>query len=341
MLNVIIKWTRRLIVFVLCLVVALYLALLAGFQVSKIGAVNELEADSEVIATARGPMEVYIKGDLSSPKPVLLVPHGTPGGYDQGVLMTVLFDDQYTYIIPSRPGYLRTPISTGRTPAEQADAYAALLDALRVEAVSVIGASGSGPSALEFARRHPDRVTSLVLFAPVVQTLPDTSVPPISSVEQVTNALFGQGFMEWAFTRPLIWFPENMTLFASLYPDSWPRLMADEQKLSQFTKLVESSLLHYPEDLRFEGYKNDRAQFSQLDMGSFAKLSAPTLIIHGTADTNVPFDPAQSLSNEIEGVQTLWLEQGDHIAFFSRSEEILPVMNDFLKTHTALASQAE
>ena len=98
---------------------------------------------------------------------------------------------------------------------------------------------------------------------------------------------------------------------------------------------------HFPENLRAAGYKNDRAQFSQLDLGSFAKLSAPTLIIHGTADINVPFDPSQSLSNEIKGAQTLWLEQADHIAFFSRSEEILPVMNDFLKTHTTLASQAE
>jgi pimeloyl-ACP methyl ester carboxylesterase len=63
----------------------------------------------------------------------------------------------------SRPGYLRTPLDAGRTPAEQADAAAALLDELGLPTVVAYGISGGGPTVIEFARRHPRRTTGLVL----------------------------------------------------------------------------------------------------------------------------------------------------------------------------------
>ena len=67
----------------------------------------------------------------------------------------------------SRPGYLRTPISVGRSPAQQADALAALLDALQVERVAVQGVSGGGPCAVQFAARHADRTSVLFLTCAV------------------------------------------------------------------------------------------------------------------------------------------------------------------------------
>lgn len=48
------------------------------------------------------------------------------------------------FIIPSRPGYLRTPLSVDRTPKEQAEALAALLDTLKIDKVAVVGGSGGG-----------------------------------------------------------------------------------------------------------------------------------------------------------------------------------------------------
>ncbi len=61
---------------------------------------------------------------------MVLSVHGTPGGYDQRLGM-----DGFRILAPSRPGYLRTPIDAGRTPREQADVYAALLDALSIDEV--------------------------------------------------------------------------------------------------------------------------------------------------------------------------------------------------------------
>ena len=115
----------------------------------------ELAAVSSVVETSSGPMEYRAGG---AGERVLLFVHGTPGGHDQGGAAGELAAaNGWRFLAPSRPGYLRTPLATGRTPVEQADAYAALLDALDIRRVAILGVSGGGPSALEFAARHPER----------------------------------------------------------------------------------------------------------------------------------------------------------------------------------------
>lgn len=111
------------------------------------------------MATASGPVEYAERGDG---EPVLAV-HGSGGGWDQGLVgAEFLHVNGFRIIAPSRPGYLGTPLSTGRTFAEQGDALAALLDALAIDRVKVLAASGGGPATYEFAARHPDRVLRLV-----------------------------------------------------------------------------------------------------------------------------------------------------------------------------------
>lgn len=68
----------------------------------------------------------------------------------------------FKIIAPSRPGYLGTPLATGRTFAQQGDALAALLDVLGIDRIPVFAASGGGPAGYELAARHPERVSRLV-----------------------------------------------------------------------------------------------------------------------------------------------------------------------------------
>jgi len=63
--------------------------------------------------------------------PAVLVIHGRPGGYDQGLWIS----DRMTRLTP----------------------FAALLDVLRVPQAAVIGFSAGGPPALQFALRQPGR----------------------------------------------------------------------------------------------------------------------------------------------------------------------------------------
>jgi len=63
----------------------------------------------------------------------------------------------FRVIAPSRFGYFGSTLPQGGTPADQADAYALLLEHLGVDRAVVVGFSAGSGSILEFARRHPER----------------------------------------------------------------------------------------------------------------------------------------------------------------------------------------
>ncbi len=127
---------------------------------------DTLHAAAEVVETARGPVECARRGEA----PYVVILHGTPGGHTASFMGESFEAAGFGTLTPSRPGYLRTPLATGRTFEEQADAVAALLDALAIDAVAAYAISGGGPSAIELAARHPDRVRALILEVAVSQT---------------------------------------------------------------------------------------------------------------------------------------------------------------------------
>ncbi len=69
---------------------------------------------------------------------------------------TFFREQGYQLIVPSRPGYGRTPSSTGKTAEAFADALVSLLDCLQLDQVIVVGISAAGPTALQLAYRSGD-----------------------------------------------------------------------------------------------------------------------------------------------------------------------------------------
>ena len=116
--------------------------------------------NSKIAETKLGPIEYKMIGDKG---PILMSIHGSPGGYDQNIISS----DAFRILILSRPGYLRTPLGVGQTPAEQATAYSELLDVLGIQKVVVMGISGGGPSSMEFAAKFPEKTLGLIAFEAV------------------------------------------------------------------------------------------------------------------------------------------------------------------------------
>jgi pimeloyl-ACP methyl ester carboxylesterase len=114
-------------------------------------------------------------------------------------------------IVFSRPGYLGTPLSVGRTFAEQADAAMALLDFLRIDTAAVVGVSGGGPVALQIALRHSQRTTGLAMIAAVTFEKPDVAA---------------------AAANPPGWRADLTALAASFRPDFALRLLASRIRVN-------------------------------------------------------------------------------------------------------------
>ena len=109
--------------------------------------------------------------------PTVLHFHGGNLGHNGWFFLAHLVGSGYRLLTPDRPGYLGTPLGDNGSPEAQADVAAALLDALEVERVAVVGISAGGPAAIQFAARHPERTRALVLLSAVSRRTPLSDAP--------------------------------------------------------------------------------------------------------------------------------------------------------------------
>src|SRR5512138_2977387 len=118
---------------------------------------------SDIAQTSRGPIEYIWMGK----GPVLLVCHGTSQDCHSILGFESFIEQGFSLLLPSRPGYGKTPLDTGRSNTQAAEALIALLDALNIPTCSVIAVSGGGPTGIALAANFPERITHLVLMAAV------------------------------------------------------------------------------------------------------------------------------------------------------------------------------
>jgi pimeloyl-ACP methyl ester carboxylesterase len=93
----------------------------------------------------------------------VLVVHGIFQNCVSGLFSVRDLSDR-RFIAPNRFGYLGSRLPPNATPATQADAFAALLDALDIDQIDVIGESAGATSALQLALRHPETAKHLAVL---------------------------------------------------------------------------------------------------------------------------------------------------------------------------------
>lgn len=309
-------------------------AAVAGLAVWRQGKLAKLEARSQLAQTHKGLVEYAAQGN----GPAVLVLHGGFGGFDQGLIyLPGLAESGCRVIAPSRPGYLRTPLATGRTNEEQADAMAALLDTLGVRRAVVAGISAGGPVALQFALRHPERTGALILACAITRRtapeLPGWSSParwglycgPLAdlgswqggrAVHQATRQALGFALRRFSLA-PL----EQRAQFADA-------VLADPAQRVVFEQLAESTM---PLSARLAGLRNDYQQLTTLGEIPFEQIRVPTLIVHGTVDRAVPFDHAELAAARLPKATLCRLEGADHLLLLGpQREEIRRAVGAFL-----------
>ena len=94
----------------------------------------------------------------------------------------------------------------------------------------------------------------------------------------------------------------------------------------------------YPFAARDAGRLNDGDQFSRLPSWPLSQIKCPTLIIHGTADTNVPFAHAQFAHEQIAGSRLEAFQGGDHFISVTYGTKIDALVAQFVAEHVLNAS---
>lgn len=281
---------------------------------------KRLESHSEIANTVRGPIEYVLKGK----GPIVLCIHGGFGGYDQGLLVgDSLVEHGFSVLSPSRPGYLRTPLSVGQTNEEQADAMVGLLDALGIDQVSVIGFSAGSQIAFLMAVRHPERVKSVVfecLGAQSDQSAMYALFREVLSLGELPD------FASWVFYVTSKAFPKETVKFILTLDSNLPtvqlkqrtRFVLKSPKQMDFAqRFIQSTI---PLGPRIPGIENDisPANLDPWPEFDYALLKTPTMIIQSKFDSNGSYSEAQFAASHIPGVNFISLEGCGHFIWLGK-----------------------
>jgi pimeloyl-ACP methyl ester carboxylesterase len=250
--------------------------------------------DRRVVPTEWGAVEYAERG---SGEPVLVV-HGIFQGCDGGLFITLDLCPDRRVIAPSRFGYLGSSMPPGATPAAQADALDALLDALGIGEIDVIGISAGTTSALQLALRHPARVKHLVVISGNLPGGRSAVVQPAWA-----RMLYGD-FPLWAIK---VFAAHTMTYLAGV-PKTYPLTGDDARFVSEFIDSI------FPIASKVQGVIFD-AFVSNADVNNcdLEAITVPTLLVHTKDDPLASYDAALRAAGRIPGARLVSLESGGHL----------------------------
>lgn len=276
-----------------------------------------------VFQTSKGPLEYTDQGE----GPVVIALHGAMGGYDQSeILATTILPKGYRTLALSRPGYLGSDISLGSTPEEQADLIAELLDGLKIKQALVIAISGGGYAALYFAHRHPQKCSGLILCS--TTGAPNNEKIPLSFTLMTILARFNSmaSFFQKSTAKNF-----NAVLKRGIpQEDIREQFMRDTDTLNLYKELSFGMFNNLKE--RIAGTRNDIATTKTLTY-PLAEITVPTLVIHGTEDSIVPFEKhGKALIETIPNAQSYIAERGEHVTIFTHRKEVQKSVLLFLKS---------
>jgi len=266
----------------------------AGIQSARQG----LDAiDSQIVQTACGEIEYTTHG---SGTPILVV-HGIFGGHDQGlVLAKGQIGADFQSIIPSRFGYLGSPMPEDASPASQADAFACLLDELGIEKAAILGTSAGGTSAIQFALRHPDRCTGLILVSSNAPGEVEVGLPP----RPVAKVLFRSDFAFWLMTTK---FTSSMHGIMGV-PAEYEMTPQEEVEMDN----VMATLLPVRPRAKgalFDMYVSNPSINKVTHLG---EITVPTLVIHAQDDPLADYDNAHVMAQAIPNAEMVTIPEGGH-----------------------------
>lgn len=310
---------------------AVVIYLYQSFQADMAVAYDSITKGSQIVNTANGTLE-YADVGSGGGYPVLVV-HGAGGGYDQGILLSRIFfgendddnnNNQFRVISPSRFGFLQTPIPNNSANSQksssiaaQADAYADLLDKLNIKEVAVIGFSAGGPSSIEFALRHPDKTSVLVLASAVVH-----KEPPMQFMDDIIHyGLFKSDFAFWFISK---YFEPQLLSFLGMTPEVQAKLTPEDKSWVSDTFIPSLN----PISPRQPGMVNDRINSVSINY-PLDQIDMPTLVIDAQDDTLV--NPSHSLyaAENIPNAKHIEFDSGGHVLLGHHQDTKSAVM-DFL-----------
>jgi pimeloyl-ACP methyl ester carboxylesterase/DNA-binding CsgD family transcriptional regulator len=198
------------------------------------------------------------------------------------------------------------------------DDLEAAVDAAGFDRFALFGASQGGSTSIEYAVRHPERVTHLVLFGSYARGWLKRGLPA-ERMEEL-NAQLKLVEVGWGRDDPAY-----RHLFSTQFVPG-----ASLEQLNSLSELQRASASP-------ANAVRVMRSFFELDVTASApRLTCPVLVIHAREDRRVPFEEGRLLAGLIPGARLLTLETRNHILL-----ETEPAFRQFFDEMRAFVTPAQ
>jgi pimeloyl-ACP methyl ester carboxylesterase/DNA-binding CsgD family transcriptional regulator len=199
----------------------------------------------------------------------------------------------------------------------------AVVDAVGLHRFVLYGASQGAAIAVEYAARHPERVSHLVLYGGYLLGARKRDPSP-AAIEEADAMLklvqLGWGRENSAFRQ----------VFATQFiPDGTPEQLKafDELQRRTVSPTMAATLL---------------ATLHDVDVTESARrVQCPTLVLHSRGDARIPFDEGRKLASAIPGAEFVPLDSQNHVLLDHQSawERFFVELEGFLARHGAATAR--
>ena len=262
------------------------------------------EYDAKTISLSYGDMSYVDKGNGE----VILSVHGIFGGYDQAFDTCKDFASGYRILAPSRFGYLGSDMLGSGTPAEQAIAYAELLDRLAIDKVYLLATSAGGSIAIRFALDYPERTKGLILYCSAMPP----AAKPANYAEYAGPPAFLCNDYAMFLMNPL--FEPVMGMDASTI---YGMLPVGERKAGV---ILDASITNPDMARNYDSY-------------IIEDLQVPTLILHAKDDKLASYADVEKAWDRFPNSTLVSFETGGHL-MVGHEEEVKDAVMAFVKEQT-------
>lgn len=220
----------------------------------------------------------------------------------------------YRVLLVDCPGWSKSDpvVNTGSRSELNGRVLKAVLDALDIERVHVIGNSMGGHSAVAFALANPKRVDKLVLMGGGTGG-PSQSVPMPTEGIKLLNGLYREPTIENLKRMMNVFVHDPSSLTDDLMQARLDNMLARRDHLENFVKSIEAN----------------PKQFT--DYGArLGEVTAPTLVVWGRDDRFVPMDVGLRLLAGLPNAQMHIFNRCGHWVQWEHAEAFNRMVIDFL-----------
>jgi len=195
---------------------------------------------------------------------------------------------------------------------KQLDDLEAVIDATGLERFALLGISQGGATCIEYAVKHPERVSQLILYGAYAEGWAERG-------EESRRA--GMALVELIRQG---WWQDNPAfrqLFGSLFiPDANP------EQIRWFSDLMRTTTRPSIAARIFESFGNINVR------ALLSRVKVPTIVIHARGDARIPLDQGRMLAAEIADARFVTLEGRNHILIEAEPawERFKESFNEFL-----------